>query len=127
MPLLHSGTQRNHKDFSSDVPSNAVFPVASDAKLFRKIMVVVVFGPSLKQFSTCRESWAAANGGVTRWGLKGCLAAPSEPGNLKSAVFRPFSAFFAPFRSWSEEHDWKSKKLAQDRKAFVCIEGKEGF
>ena len=24
MPLLHSGTQRNHKDFSSDVPSNAV-------------------------------------------------------------------------------------------------------
>ena len=24
MPLLHSGTQRNHKDFSSDVPSNAI-------------------------------------------------------------------------------------------------------
>ena len=24
MPLLHSGTQRNHKDFSSDLPSNAV-------------------------------------------------------------------------------------------------------
>ena len=24
MPLLHSGTQRNYKDFSSDVPSNAV-------------------------------------------------------------------------------------------------------
>ena len=33
-PLLHSGTQRNHKDFASDVPSNW------------KIMVVVVFGPS---------------------------------------------------------------------------------
>ena len=25
MPLLHSGTQRNHKDFSSDVPSNDVW------------------------------------------------------------------------------------------------------
>ena len=24
MPLLHSGTQRNHNDFSSDVSSNAV-------------------------------------------------------------------------------------------------------
>ena len=24
MPLLHSGTQRKHKDFASDVPSNAV-------------------------------------------------------------------------------------------------------
>ena len=47
LPLLHSGTQRNHKDFSSDVPSNAVFGVASDAKLFWKIMVVVVVGPSL--------------------------------------------------------------------------------
>ena len=51
MPLLHSGTQRNHKDFSSDVPSNAVlvwhqmqnffgriFKAASTAEtLFRKI------------------------------------------------------------------------------------------
>ena len=50
MPLLHSETQRNHKDFSSGVPSNAVLvlrgPVAilfiqrdtfsdSIAKLFR--------------------------------------------------------------------------------------------
>ena len=24
MPLLHNGTQRNHNNFSSDVPSNAV-------------------------------------------------------------------------------------------------------
>ena len=30
MPLLHSGTQRNHKDFSSDVPSNAIFQKAAD-------------------------------------------------------------------------------------------------
>ena len=44
MPLLHSGTQRNHKEFSSDAPSKCRFGVASDAKLFWKIMVVVVFG-----------------------------------------------------------------------------------
>ena len=57
MPLLHNGTQRKHKDFSSDVPSNDVFDVASDAKCFWKIMVVVVFGPSLTftaQGGTCR-------------------------------------------------------------------------
>ena len=47
-------------------------------------------------------SWAAANGGVTNGGFKGCLAA--LPGNrLKSA----FSALFLPFSPFSggcEEH-----------------------
>ena len=47
MPLLHSGTQRNHKDFSSDVPSNAVLVWHQMQNIFWKIMVVVVFGPSL--------------------------------------------------------------------------------
>ena len=46
MPLLHSGTQRNHKDFSSDVPSNAVW-CGIRRKTFLKIMVVAVFGPPL--------------------------------------------------------------------------------
>ena len=48
MPLLHSGTQRNHEDFSSDVPSNAVLVWHQMQNFFWKIMVVVVFGPSLK-------------------------------------------------------------------------------
>ena len=45
MPLLHSGTQRNHKDSSSDVPSNAVLVWHQMHNFFG--MVVVVFGPSL--------------------------------------------------------------------------------
>ena len=49
MPLLHSGTQRNHKDFSSDVPSNAVLVWHQMQNFFGKIMVVVVFGPSLNE------------------------------------------------------------------------------
>ena len=47
MPLLHSGIQRRRKDFSSDVSSKSIVNVASDAKLFWKIMVAVVFGLSL--------------------------------------------------------------------------------
>ena len=47
MPSLHSGTQRNHKDFSCDVPSNAVLVWHQMQNFFWKIMVVVVFGLSL--------------------------------------------------------------------------------
>ena len=52
MPLLHSGTQRNHKDFSSDVPSNEKSWCGIRCKTFWKIMVVVVFGPSLMSART---------------------------------------------------------------------------
>ena len=48
MPLLHSETQRNQKDFSSDVPSNAVLVRHQMQNFFGKTMVVVVVGPSLK-------------------------------------------------------------------------------
>ena len=47
MPLLHSVTQRNQKDFSSDVPSHAVLMWHQMQFFFWKIMVVVVFGPAL--------------------------------------------------------------------------------
>ena len=48
----------------------------------------------LKQFFCI--TWAAANGGVTNGGLKGCLAA--LPGNRpKSAVFALFFCLFLPF------------------------------
>ena len=46
-PLLHSGTQRKHKDISSDVLWNAPFWCGIRGTTFWKVMVVVVFGPSL--------------------------------------------------------------------------------
>ena len=41
------------------------------------------------------EIWAAANGGVTNWGLKGCLAAlpGNRPNSAKIALFLPFLFF----------------------------------
>ena len=49
MPLLHSGTQRKRKDFTSDVSSNAILMRHQMQNFVGKIMVVVVFGPSLKE------------------------------------------------------------------------------
>ena len=47
MPPLHSGAQRNHRDFSSRCAIKCRFGVASDSKVFWKIVVVFVVGPSL--------------------------------------------------------------------------------
>ena len=44
MLLLHSETQRNHRDFSSDVPSNAVLVWHQMQNFLWNIMAVVVFG-----------------------------------------------------------------------------------
>ena len=44
MPLLHSGTQRNHKDFSSDVPSNAVLVWHQMQNFFGKLWLWLCLG-----------------------------------------------------------------------------------
>ena len=51
MARLHSGTQREHKDFSSDAPSIADVDVPSYERKFWKVMVVAVVGLSLSFFS----------------------------------------------------------------------------
>ena len=47
-------------------------------------------------------SWAAANWGCNKWGLKGCLAAlpGNRPKSASFALFLPFS----PFSGGSQEH-----------------------
>ena len=44
MPLLHSGTQRNHKDFSSDVSSNAVLVWHQMQNFFGKLWLWLCLG-----------------------------------------------------------------------------------
>ena len=48
MPLLNNITQRKHKDVSSDAPSKADLMAHQMKTFFWKIMVVVVFGLSLR-------------------------------------------------------------------------------
>ena len=55
MPLLHSGTQRNHKDFSSDVPSNAVLVWHQMQNFLGKLWLWLPKGPRHTKNSTRSE------------------------------------------------------------------------
>ena len=52
MPLLHSGTQRNHKDFSHDVPSNAVLVWHQMQFLFWKLWLWLCLGRPWKMIAS---------------------------------------------------------------------------
>ena len=47
-PLLHNGTQRNHKDVSSDVPSNAVLVWHQMQNFFEKLWLWLCLGRPLQ-------------------------------------------------------------------------------